>query len=215
MSHVLHRPVTTALSVLAAVLVLGTILSPSAARADTSAAVRELVGLTPERVERFRLAMRDYFGGRATPEEIAELAFESRFTAPPSELDMGGEVVLGLDGRDLVYEEDFVLAGREDEFVRAAKASVRRRLGSSRPSGGSGRSAVRARAGWSHGPWIGVRAGHATARIGTDGWRLAVSRAFTTRSGAPWHARGWVAREDGDTRVAFTVGRSLLTSRHR
>ena len=100
----------------------------------------------------------------------------------------------GLPGRrDLVFEEQWLLAGREDEHERAARHWLGRRLkGSDRRAGGGG-SIVKAHFAWDHGPLVGAGTGPFSVRAGESQWRLQWSKRWS-RSGGPWRSRVWAER---------------------
>lgn len=118
----------------------------------------------------------------------------------------------GLPGRrDLVFEEQWLLAGREDDHQRAARHWLGRRLKGSDRRARSGGSAVRTQFAWDHGPLVGLGGGPFSVRAGASQWRLQWSKRWSRSQGA-WRSRVWVGEDEGEFEARFLIGRSLLDS---
>jgi hypothetical protein len=206
-AHPASRPLQAALAPAAAVLALAL---ADEARADGQA-FPEVLGITPERVAAFREALRDSFTPAEGERLDAQLDLElvSLYDAPPR----GTSALLLPEpptpwGRDLVHDESFLIAGREEDHEEAARDWLARELkGSTRAS--MGRSPrVSPRLAWNDGPLFGVRHRGLSARVGPGQWRLKVTR----RMPGAWRASFYVGERDDETRVGFVIGRSLLRS---
>ena len=112
--------------------------------------------------------------------------------------------------RDLVFEEQWLLAGREEEHEHAARHWLGRKLkGSDLRRSRRSASPWGSRLAWDHGPLLGVGRGPMSLRVGESQWRLQWAKRWS-RSGSPWRARASVGEEDGDFRAEFLIGRTLL-----
>ena len=171
---------------------------------------------------RYRLAMRATCVRQALSEMVDDREWmeqtdlflrESHVTPPPGARAANEDwedvrVPVGVQGQDLVFQEQFVLAGREDDFEDAAEKWVQRKVkGSDAAAAARGRHALSPRYAWDGGPLIGLNRGPFTVMGGEDQlWAK-----WTQRLSRPgWYARVAVGTEDGDDRVAFSLGRSLL-----
>lgn len=118
----------------------------------------------------------------------------------------------GMPGRrDLVFEEQWLLAGREEDHEDAARHWLGRHLKGSERRVKDGRSPIKAKVSWDHGPLLGIGHGPVSLRAGGSQWRLQWSTRWA-RSGGPWRSRAAIGEEDGDFKVEFMIGRSLLDS---
>lgn len=210
--HLRRTPLFAALVLLAA---------GSASAAQPPAPLQRILDLTPERLAAFKSALRD-FGDYMLVDDPDGLWLESSYRteadAPErrASFDDAAEdvrVPVGVQGRDLVAEEQFLIAGREDDFEDAARWWVERQLkGESGLAGsGGGSRRLQPRYGWNGGPEIGFRLGRVTTMARQDGWKVRWSHGWASRPG--WSTRVSCGVNDGDERVALTVGRSLFRSR--
>lgn len=181
-------------------------------------AAERLTGLSPQRVAAFRKAMADLGGSeRASP----SLHFLAEYETPRPRLGSESVPALladddsmpmspGLVGRDLWAEEEFLIEGREDDFQDASTKWLARRVKGSDAAATRRAGRFAPKFAWDDGPLAGFRRGSFSVMAGEDQWSLRWSR----RMARP----GWVARvscgsEDGEERIAFTIGRSLLHAR--
>lgn len=111
--------------------------------------------------------------------------------------------------RDLAFEEQWLLVGREDAHERAARHWIGRKLKGSDRRARSDGARWRTRLAWDHGALVGVGRGPVSVRFGESQWRLQWAQRWT-RSGSPWRARAVVGEEDGEFRAEFLLGRTLL-----
>lgn len=203
------------------VLVVATLAATTPARADGLVGAALDLDLR-ERIRAFRETLRDMAGPStetvsAGYADGSELFLESRSTGR-SAPDLDELTDLPVPGmRDLVFEERWLLAGREEHVERAARHWLGRRLkGSDRRHAARHRPGARPspRLAWNHGPVVGVRVGPVSARVSEDSWRLQWREVRSTRGG-PWSTEVHVGERDGALQVGFTVGRTLLTAAAR
>lgn len=210
-------PILRRAPVLPALLVL---VAGAASASQPPRPLQRLLDLTPERLDAFRSALRD-FGDYMLVDDADGLWLESSYRTPTEvperrAHDAGADdlrVPVGVQGRDLVAEERFLIAGREDDFEDAARWWVERQLkGESGITGsGGGSPGIQPRYGWNGGPELGFRLGRVTTMVRQDGWKVRWSHGWASRPG--WATRVSCGVNDGDERVALTVGRSLFRSR--
>ncbi len=176
---------------------------------------------------RYRLAMRAMGVREALAEMMddrsweknTELFFQESHVTPPPAARVTNEdwedirVPVGVQGQDLVFQEQFVMAGREDDFEDAAEKWVQRKLkGSDAAAAAHGHNALSPRVAWDHGPLIGVNRGRFTVMGGED----QLHAKWTQRLSRPgWYARISAGTEEGDETVAFSLGRSMLHASRR
>lgn len=185
---------------------------------------RRLLDLSPERMAAFQKALREFTGaGQAA---TADFYFQARYEPTLSEERprqpsmLRGAAAEAEDirvpyGRDLSFEQEFLVAGREDDYIDAAKNWASRTIkGSDAAARAPGRRNPGLHAAWVDGPVVGVRTGPFLARVGSNGdWRVRYSRRLASHPG--WVMRAWVGSDDGDEVAAFTIGRSLVASTRR
>ena len=181
--------------------------------------VSRVLDLSPERIASFKRTMRE-FGAHLTVEEAQaaglDLTFEDVYDSPFVDPLAGGmeeagaphAASLAVAGRDLVFEEQFLIAGREGDFEDAAKKWLSRRVKGSDAARSERGSGFAPKFGWSDGPVIGVRKGALSATLGEWGWQVRWSHSLENHPG--WVARVSAGVDDGEERIAFTIGRSLL-----
>lgn len=177
-------------------------------------AFQRLTDLRPQRLAQFRKALAEFgsFGAGspmlhfrvdyqpATPPVLPEkrqaLFDDDTLRVPP-----------GVAGRDAWADEQFVIAGREEQFQDAAEDWVERRIkGSDAMARTRSSREVAPKFGWDGGPLAGFRYGPVSVMGGENQFHIK----YTHRMKRP----GWIARvgcgvEDGEERVAFSIGRSL------
>lgn len=217
----MNRHLTTALTTC---LTTAALLAPCAARcAQPEAqptrrltAVQRLTDLTPERVAAFRRTLVEMGATAIGPQP--GLHFRVQYEAPslrlapaPSARRFADDDTLvvppGLAGRDAWFDEQYVIAGREDDFEDAAEKWVTRKVKGSDGAAAHRGQRMAPKFGWDGGPLAGFRQGPISVMGGEDQWSVR----FTHKMKRP----GWVARvgcgvEDGEERVAFSIGRSLF-----
>lgn len=203
--------------------VLTALAWPSETRsADLGSVGERLLDLSPARIHAFQRTMRD-FGGLLAAEEAAAagLRLESRYDAPPilqrdgAGSDLADELVIpvGAWGSDPIADEQFLIAGREDDFEDAATSWLARRVKGSDAAAAARGNRLAPRFAWDDGPIVGVRKGPISASIGEDQWQVRFVHRISRWPG--WAARVTVGHEDGDDRIAFTIGRSLRAATQR
>jgi hypothetical protein len=178
-------------------------------------ATRDFLDISPERVAAFRATMREFVGGDADPVETSDgVLLRSAYSAPPPSTffsDPYDEIASapGIYGRDLVFEEEFLIQGREDEFrnasrrwiereVKGSDAAARRRMASG--------NKFRLKGGWDHGPVAGFGYGPMSVTASDHEWRL---KGRWDVGSHGWIATAWLGEERGDEAVGFTFGRTL------
>jgi hypothetical protein len=205
-------------------LTTAALLAPCAARSDQPevrparqlTAVQRLTDLTPERVAAFRRTLAEMGATPLVPPP--SLHFQVQYEAPsfrlspaPAQRLFADDDTLvvppGIAGRDAWFEEQYVIAGREDDFEDAAEKWVTRKVKGSDGAAAHRGHRMAPKFGWDGGPLAGFRRGPISVMGGEDQWSVR----FTHKMKRP----GWVARvgggvEDGEERVAFTIGRSLF-----
>lgn len=198
-------------------LLLAATVAALVAPSVTARGVGEIVGLTPDRIERFRVTLQDFLSSRTPAPDV--LALESAWSTPLLSEIESDRIVVPLGGRDLVFEEQFLVSGREDEHADAARRWVERSLkGSSNEpvpvaeQARARRAGLSPRLGWDHGPTAGFRAGPVKATVGEGAWRVRYDRMLRRSSGSPWRASAWVGEEDGEHEAGFLIGRTLLAA---
>lgn len=191
-------------------------LGVPAASAQSPGPVRVLLDLTPERIEAFRTAWRE-FSGLELDRIDASMEFESEFFATPELLEHPDLRSALPQSRDYAADEEFMIAGREDEYEDAARDWVERRLkGSATTERRRTPGTVRARLAWDHGPLVGAAKGPLGFQVGEDRWRLRLSKPIRMSSGQTWMLRGFLGEEHGEGwQCGITIGRNLLASRAR
>ena len=213
------RHLTTAIC-----LTVAALLCPCGARADQTearpashlTAFQRLTDLTPERVAAFRRTLIEMGGLQS--DGMPSLSFQAQYVAPSYRLEREPALRLfadddtlivppGLAGRDAWADEEFVIAGREDDFEDAAEKWVTRKVKGSDGAAARRGPHVASKFGWDGGPLAGFRRGPVSFMAGEDQWSLR----WTHKMDRP----GWVARvgcgvEDGEEKVAFSIGRSLF-----
>jgi len=199
---------------LLAAAVLALTLAPSAS-AETAG---DVLGLSVERVEHFREALRRFFWAEDAPSGSDVLALESRWDAPPRGAATGAwtdDEPLPLDGRDRVADEQLMTQGREGEYRRAAWDWVEDEVKGTAPppSHRLGRVPAGARVSWDGGPWAGLRVGGLSLDGGASGWRVRWRQRVPLTSGDGWSLRVSVGQDDGEGVARFTLGRSLSQAR--
>ena len=171
---------------------------------------------------RYRLAMRALSVREALSEMIddgtwdqqTDLFLRESHVAPPPAARVSNEdwenirVPVGVQGQDLVFQEQFAMAGREDDFQDASEKWLQRKVkGSDAAAMARGHNALSPRFAWDGGPLVGVNRGRFTVMGGENQlhakWTQPLSR-------PGWYARISAGTEDGDDRIAFSIGRSLL-----
>jgi hypothetical protein len=195
--------------------------APSSPAADLA---ERVLDLSPERVAAFKKTLAE-FGARRTLDHASaeglDLAFQDVYDAPfilddgstPDNPRWEEGLPLGVTGRDLVAEEQFLIEGREDDVQDAARKWLSRRVKGSDAARSSRGSRLAPKFAWDDGPVVGVRKGPVSATVSEDGWQLRWSRSLPQRPG--WVARVSAGVEDGEERVAFSIGRSLLRAAER
>ena len=195
------------------------LLAPgSVLAAEPGEAVRRFLGVSPEQVAAFKHALHEFAHGVDAPS--GDLYFQARYdlassnsvaTAPAALRTSAAELedLRAPMGRDLNFEQDFLIAGREDDYEDAARRWAAITLkGSGTPGGASPAHMTYA---WNEGPLLGVTRGHISARAGVNGdWRIRY--AVPIRSHPGWVARAWVGSNDGEEVAQFSIGRSLFAS---
>lgn len=205
-----HFPVVALLLLLAPISVLA---------AEPGEGVRRFLGVSPEQVAAFKQSLREFTHGLDAPG--GDLYFQARYdlassnsvaTAPAALRTSAAELedLRPPMGRDLNFEQDFLIAGREDEYEAAAKRWAAIALKGNGTQGGSS-SAAHMTYAWNEGPLLGVTRGHISARAGWNGdWRIRYSRPIRSHPG--WVARAWIGSSDGEEVAQFSIGRSLFAS---
>jgi hypothetical protein len=211
------RPVLLLPAAASALLLLLTGASSTQAESGDLIAIADLPDLK-ERARAFRQALRDITVDphvpprliAASPTDLLVLESRYRFTEHARELSLDEHP--GLPGRrDLVFEEQWLLAGREDDHERAARHWLGRRLKGSDLRSRSGPSPLKVKFAWDHGPLAGIGHGPYSVRAGASQWRLQWSKRWA-RSNGPWRSRVWIGEDDGDFQAQFMIGRTLLDS---
>lgn len=218
------RPNSQPPRLLAAALVL---LSAPALGAADLPAVQRAVDLSPERLAAFQRTLSE-FGSELTLEHARsaglDLQFRETYMAPIAPLPELGDdslpagvwghaLPVGITGRDLVFEEQFLMQGREEDFESAAKRWTSRAVKGSDAAQAERGSRFAPKFGWNDGPVVGFRKGPISASHSPDGWAVRYSRALPRHPG--WVARVSAGMDDGHERIAFTIGRSLARSTSR
>src|SRR5688572_7470581 len=120
-------------------LALALLPAAPALSADLTNVASRVLDLSPERLASFKQTLRE-FGGQLTAEEAQaaglDLTFEDVYDSPfvdplapgSDDASIPHEASLAVAGRDLVFEEQFLLEGREDDFEDAAKKWLSRRV---------------------------------------------------------------------------------------
>lgn len=191
-------------------------LAVPASAGELAAAAGRALDLTPERLAAFRTTLRE-FGAHLTVEEAQasglDMRFEDVYESPF--LDRSDDWLtedvgpLGPITRDVVAEERFLIEERQDDFEDAAKKWLSRRLKGS-DAGPDHGSRVSPKLGWNGGPVLGVRKGPLSASVGEFGWHVRFTKKLASHPG--WVARVTAGVDDGEEKIAFTIGRSLLRS---
>ncbi len=205
----------------ATLLLLLCFSSPAAAGSIGIISIPDLPDLK-DRVHAFRQALRDITLEPASPTHSAPdsaqhlagdaLNLESsfRFTERLERAELDEHP--GMPGRrDLVFEEQWLLRGREDDHQRAAKHWMGRRIKGSDLRSHRSDSFLKAKFAWDHGPLVGVGHGPFSVRAGSSQWRLQWSKRWA-RSSGPWRSRVWVGEDEGEFKAEFLIGRTLLDS---
>jgi len=173
---------------------------------------------------KYRLAVRASSVREALAEMLADRSWERErqtdlfltesHSSPPPGARVSAEdwsdirVPVGLQGQDLVFQERFIIENREEDFEDASEKWVARKLkGSDAAAAARGRLALSPRFGWDGGPIVGMNRGRFTVMGGEDQLHVKWTHQML-RPG--WRARISVGTEDGEDRVAFSIGRSLL-----
>ena len=181
---------------------------------------RRLLDLSPERVAAFKQALRTFGGSEASG--LGDFYFQARYEPEmqgrPARLpamlraDAEGADALRVPyGRDLSFEQSFIIAGREDDYLDAAKKWAGRTLKGSDAASTARDGGTRMNYAWNDGPIVGVGRGPMSARVGWDGdWRVRYSRPLRSHPG--WVLRASVGQKDGEDVAQFSVGRSLFAS---
>jgi hypothetical protein len=182
---------------------------------EVGAAARAFLDLSPDRVAAFNQALRDFTGAEWTTAAYG-LSFEASYQTPVAgrsklESDLGvGEVTVPT-GRDVTFEEAFLVGDREVDYERAARRWVSDQFRGG-DGGGGGFGRWHALGDWQGGPVVGFRRGIVSASVGEDGyWRVRISHAMANHPGWAW--RAWAGEKDGEQVAGFTIGRSLYASR--
>jgi hypothetical protein len=209
------RPLRLAPPVLAALALL---VPAAPARAD---GVGSLVGLSAERVERFREALREFFWQQPVATGPDVLVIESAWSAPPSrawEEAWDERSLRAPFTRDLAFEEELFLRGREEDYEDAARDWVEDSLKGSLPSPRPGRLAglgVSPSLEWRGGPWLSAKSGPFTFGAGDGGWRVRYRRRVPLPGGTSWSLRVAVGEDDGEPLARFSFGRRLRNAWQR
>jgi hypothetical protein len=172
---------------------------------------------TPERVAGFKEALRTFAASDVdfpVPADT-DLLILTSYDAPAGLPPLIPGVRADIGGRDLVFEERFLVAGREQDFERAARRWLSRQLDGPRVAAIGGRGGSRAHVGWHRGPTLGIAAGPLRAHVESGSWRLKVTGPRLRVGRGTWSISGYAGESDGDVRVGFLLGRSLLESRSR
>jgi hypothetical protein len=182
-----------------------------------------VLDLTPERLAAFKSALRE-FGANLNVEEARDsgidFTFEESYLAPlpfetqaPSNPAYEEWLPVGVSGRDPVTEEEFLLQGREDDFEDAARTWMTRKIKGSDIAHVSHPGRLEPKYAWNGGPVVGVRKGPLSAMVGSDLWEVRFTHRLRTHPG--WSARVSAGVDDGEQKIAFSIGRSLLRSTER
>jgi hypothetical protein len=201
-------------------LLLASLLAAAPARAaQPDGALRRLLDLSPERIAAFQGALRD-FGADLMADDQDGLWMESSYEVPPdltvaTAIPDGDpvRVPIGVQGRDLVADEQFLIAGREEDFEDAARWWVERKIKGSDAAAGARGSSLAPRYGWNGGPVVGFRKGPVTVSVGADLWKVRWSRRWSRLP--DWSTNVSAGENDGEAKVAFTIGRSLYKATTR
>lgn len=177
-----------------------------------------LTSVTEERVLAFRRAMAELSGvdlGASTLHFRADYATGAPRLVPETRTSRFPEddtIIMspGMVGRDLWAEEMFLLEGREDDFYDASRKWMSRKIKGSDAASLRRGGRISPKFAWDDGPLAGFRRGPISVMAGEDQWSLRWSRKMARP--------GWVARigcgvEDGEERIAFSIGRSLFHAR--
>lgn len=206
-------------------IIIALLLAPTASAAELASVAQRALDLSPERVAAFKQTLRE-FGTHLTLEgaqaQGLDLQLSDAYQAVhhlESEIgtlpagDWGTALPVGLTGRDLVFEETFLMEGREDDFEDAAKRWLSRSIKGSDAARAERGSRFAPKFGWSDGPVVGIRRGPFSVNVEEDGWNLRWSHRLARHPG--WVARVSAGMEDDEPRIAFKIGRSLVKASHR
>jgi hypothetical protein len=166
-----------------------------------------------------REALSEMVDDRSSEQQTDLFLRESHVAPPPGARAANDDwedirVPVGVQGQDLVFQEQFAMAGREGEFEDAAEKWLQRKVkGSDAAAAARGRHAISPRFAWDHGPIVGLNRRHLTVMGGADQawvkWTEPIHRA------PGWYARIYAGTDGGDDRAGFSIGRSLLHASRR
>ena len=199
-------------------LLLAALAAPALGSEATDVA-RRLLDLSPERVAAFEQALHD-FSGVSDPSSAAEMYFRETYQTVSHDIPSClrddpsgiGEVRVAPN-RDVVFIENLLIEGREDDYERTSRRWLERSFkGSDAAALAAGRDhRWQPRASWNDGPVGGFRRGMTTMMIGMNGdWRIRLTRPMKRLPGWSW--RTWVGERDGEDIAGLTIGRSLYAS---